>query len=75
LLSRVIDRGTTARSAGEIAEELDSRGIALTTTVGRHLFSLVCTCLAEDFDAVFALLGEMLMTPAIPEAELTTRKG
>jgi len=75
LLSRVIDRGTAVRSASEIAEELDSRGIALTTTVGRHLFSLVCTCLAEDFEAVFALLGDILMMPTLPEAELTTRKG
>ena len=35
----------------------------------------MCTCLAEDFEAIFALLGEILMTPTIPEAELTTRKG
>jgi zinc protease len=75
LLSRVIDRGTVRQSADEIAEELDSRGIALTTAVSRHLFSLACTCLAEDFEAVFALLGEILMTPTVPEGELTTRKG
>ena len=46
LLSRVLDRGTATRSAADIAEELDSRGITLTTAVTRHLFSLVCTCLA-----------------------------
>ncbi len=50
LLSRVIDRGTASRSADDIAEELDSRGIALTTVVTRHLFSIVCTCLADDFE-------------------------
>ena len=59
LLSRVIDRGTATRSAAEIADELDSRGISLTIAVTRHLFSLVCTCLAEDFEPVLALLGEM----------------
>ena len=44
LLSRTIDRGTATRSAADIAEELDSRGITLTINVTRHLFSLVCTC-------------------------------
>ena len=55
LLSRTIDRGTATRSASAIAEELDSRGITLSVGVSRHLFSLACTCLAEDFEPVFAL--------------------
>jgi zinc protease len=75
LLSRTIDRGTTTRSADEISDELDNRGIALTTTVTRHVFSIVCTCLAEDFDAVFALLGDIVMSPTLPDSELATRKG
>lgn len=75
LLARVIDRGTATRSADDIAEELDGRGIALTTTVTRHVFSIVCTCLAEDFAPVFALLGDILMSPTLPESELATRKG
>jgi zinc protease len=75
LLARVIDRGTTTRTAEQVAEELDSRGITLTVVVNRHLFSLVCTCLADDFEAVFALLGDVLMRPTIPDAELATRKG
>ena len=56
LLSRVIDRGTATRSADEIADELDNRGIAVAVTVTRHVFSIVCTCLAEHFEVVFALL-------------------
>jgi zinc protease len=75
LLSRVIDRGTATRSALEIADELDNRGISLTIAVTRHVFSLVCTCLAEDFEPVFSLLGQMLMQPSLPEAEISTRKG
>ena len=75
LLSCVIDRGTATRSAADIAEELDSRGITLTSTVTRHLFSLVCTCLADDFEAVLALLGDILMNPSLPEDEIATRKG
>jgi zinc protease len=75
LLSRVIDRGTATRSAAEIAEELDSRGITLTIAVTRHLFSLVCTCLADDFEPVLSLVGDILMSPSVPDEELATRKG
>ena len=75
LLSKVIDRGTATRSADDIAEALDSRGISLGITVTRHLFSFICTCLADDFDEVMALLGDIIRRPSLLEAELTTRKG
>jgi zinc protease len=75
LLSRVIDRGTTTRSAADIAEELDSRGITLTTLVTRHAFSLVCSCLSDDFEPVLALLAEIVMSPSLPAEEIAVRKG
>src|SRR5215510_5980528 len=75
LLSKVIDRGTATRSADDIAEALDSRGISLGLTVTRHLFSLICTCLTEDFADVIALLADLIQAPSLPEAELATRKG
>ncbi|MGE0703445.1 MAG: M16 family metallopeptidase [Vicinamibacterales bacterium] len=75
LLARVIDRGTTRRTADEIAELLENRGSSLSVVVGRHQLSLVCACLSEDFDAVFSLLAEMLIAPALPDSEIATRKG
>src|SRR5262245_48485969 len=75
LLSKLIDRGTTARSVDDIAEALDSRGISLGVTVTRHLFSFICTCLADDFEDVMSLLAEIIRTPSLPDAQLTTRKG
>jgi len=75
LLSRVIDLGTARRSASDIAEEIDSRGITITIGVTRHLFSIVCTCLTEDFEPVLALLGEIVTSPSLPDAEIATRKG
>jgi zinc protease len=75
LLSRVIDRGTHTRSAAEIAEALDDRGISLSIAVTRHLFTLYCTCLAEDFDTVMSLVADIVTSPTIPESELATRKG
>jgi len=75
LLSRVIDRGTESRSAAQVAEELDGRGITLSISVTRHVFSIACTCLAEDFDPILELLADTLMRPAFPEDELAIRKG
>jgi zinc protease len=75
LLSRVIDRGTATRSAADIAEELDSRGITLTVTVTRHLFSLGCSCLAEDFEPVLSLLADIVQSPSLPDEEIAIRKG
>jgi zinc protease len=75
LLSRVIDRGTVTRSASDVAEALDNRGISLTTTASRTSSSLVCTCLSDDFEAVLALLGDIVTSPTVPDAELTTRRG
>ena len=74
-VSRTIDRGTHARSADVIADTLDSRGVALTVGVNRHAISLICTCLVEDFQAVLALLAEIVQEPAFPAHEVETRRG
>lgn len=73
-VSRTIDRGTAQRTGDEIAEVLDGRGVSLTVSVNRHALSLVCTCLVEDFDAILGLLGDILMAPAFPVAEVNTRR-
>ncbi len=80
LLARVIDRGTLgtpetrSRTAAEIAEELDGRGVTLNVGVTRHLVSFTCTCLASDFDAIMALLADIIRSPSFPESEVVTRK-
>jgi zinc protease len=75
VLSRVIDRGTATLSAEQIADELDGRGVSLTISVTRHLFTLVCTCLAEDFESVLTLVGDIVTMPSVPNDELAVRKG
>ncbi len=74
LLSRVIDRGTTSRTASEIADAIESRGSTLSVTVNRHVCCLTCTCLAEDFESLLPILGDMLISPSVPDAELHLRK-
>lgn len=75
VLSRVLDRGTEMRSAELIADELDGRGVSLTISVTRHLFSLFSTCLADDFESILTLIGEIVRSPSIPNEELAIRKG
>jgi zinc protease len=74
-VSRTIDRGTQQYSADELAEQLDGRGVTLSTSVGRHLLSLVCTCLVEDFDDVLRLLAEIVLRPTFPTLEVERRRG
>ena len=64
---RTIDRGTTARTADRIAEELENRGVSLSVTVNRHAMWLVCTCLVEDLEPILALLADIVMQPTFPE--------
>jgi len=74
LVSRMLDRGTASRSAAQIADELDGRGVALNVTVNRHVISVVCNCLSEDFDAVLGLVADIAINSTFPEAELVVRR-
>lgn len=73
-LSRVIDRGTARRSAEEIADLLDGRGVALNVAVTRHHLLVSCTCLSEDFATMLELVADVLREPALPEREVETRR-
>ena len=74
-LSRVIDRGSAAYSADEIAEEFDVRGVALRVHVTRHALTLGCDCLTEDFEDVLSILSDIIRTPTCQEREISTRRG
>ena len=74
-VSRTIDRGTETRTADDIAEELDSRGVSLGVTVNRHALQIICTCLVEDLQAMLAVLADIAMRPIFPEAEVSNRRG
>jgi zinc protease len=73
-VAKTVDRGTSTRSADEIAEALDSRGVSLAVTVNRHAITLVCTCLVEDFASVLSLVGDIVIRPVFPETEVGTRR-
>ncbi len=73
-LSRVIDRGTTSRSADAVAEALDDRGVALRTATNRHVVTLSCTCLSEDFADVLGVVADVARNPVFPEEEIEKRR-
>jgi zinc protease len=73
-VSRTIDRGTASRSAEDIAEELDQRGVSLSTAINRHALSVGCTCLVEDLEAILGVVADIAMRPVFPEDEITTRR-
>jgi zinc protease len=75
LTSRVLDRGTERRSSDDIADVLDARGVSLSVNANRHVLTASCTCLSEDFEEILNLIGELMMMPAFPEAEVDKRKG
>jgi zinc protease len=73
-LARVIDRGTKTRSADAIADGLDDRGVALRVSTNRHLMTLTCTCLSEDFADVLAVLADVARNPVFPPEEIEKRR-
>jgi zinc protease len=74
LVGHVLDRGSLRRPADILAEELDERGVALRVTTTRHRLAVSCTCLAEDFNEVLAILLDVARRPTFPEAEIDIRR-
>lgn len=74
-VSRVIDRGTMRRTADALSQALDFRGVSLSTGVGRHTFTLSCTCLTEDLDDILQLVAEVITQPSFLPHEVETRRG
>lgn len=72
--SRTLDRGTPSRSADAIAWELDSRGVSLAVTINRHVLSVTCQCLAEDFEPVLEVMADLLGHAQYPDDQVTGRR-
>jgi zinc protease len=74
LVARVLDRGTHTRTGADIADELDGRGASLSVAAGRHQITVSATCLAEDFEAIFALMADVVQRPAFDARDVMTRR-
>ncbi len=74
LVARVLDRGTATRTAEEIADALEERGVSLAIKTNRHTTSIAVDCLRDDFDAVLAIVADLLRRPAFPDDQLALRR-
>jgi zinc protease len=73
-LGRVIDRGTRRLSAEAIAGALDDRGVVLRASTNRHVLTISCTCLSEDFGDILSLVAGIIREPAFPQDEIDKRR-
>jgi len=69
-LAEMLKEGTAGRSADEIAEAVDFMGAELETAGSQDMVQATISMLDEYFADGLALLGEIVLEPALPEDEL-----
>ena len=67
LMSECLLKGTSTRSAADIARFLEDIGGAINTSTGNNSLSVGCQVLAEDLDAGLELMADVVMNPSFPE--------
>ncbi len=67
--ARMLIRGTTTRSAEDIARLVDDLGASLVTTCGNNTQYTQALCLAEDWQRLMELTADVLLNPAFDAGE------
>jgi zinc protease len=70
LVADMVDEGTAARSALEIADAVDLLGASLSSTAGYDASQLRLSVLRSGFPEALSILADVVMNPSFPEAEL-----
>jgi len=66
---KMLVKGTTEHTEGELADELETYAIGLSGAAGMDTASVSMGCLTEQVDRALALMGEVAMQPTFPAAE------
>jgi len=74
LTASLLDKGTTTRSAEEIAESIDFVGASLSASAGDDAISVSTSVLTEFLDTALVLLSDIVRNPTFPESELETER-
>lgn len=74
LTASLLDQGTTARSAAEIADTIDSIGGGLTTGAGTDLTFMSVLVMKDNFQLGLELLSDVVRNPAFDSAELERQR-
>ena len=67
--SRMLIKGTTTRSADDIARVLEDLGAQLSASCGNSTFYSQALCLTEDWPTVLELSADVLLNPSFAEDE------
>jgi zinc protease len=70
LLARMLLKGTTSRSAEQIATQIESLGGSIDSYGANHSFGVSLEILAEDFKAGLDVFADVILRPAFPGDEL-----
>lgn len=74
LLCEMMLKGTTTRSAAELADAVENLGGGISSNAGNNTFSLRIRGLAQDTEALLELLADAALHPTFPEEALATEK-
>ncbi len=72
--SDLLTRGTTTRSARDIAETLESLGARLSPFSGLNSFGVQGMSLTEDLDSLLDIIADILLDSTFPEEEITRQR-
>lgn len=73
-VAKVLDRGTETRTAEDIADVLDDRGVSFSIKAGRHTTGLSVDCLSEDVDLILDLVADIVRHPSFAEDQIALRR-
>ena len=74
LLANMMTRGTATKSPEELEEAIDNLGARISVSAGRESFVISANALARNYDAVLALIEEILLEPRWDEKEFDLAK-
>ena len=70
----MLDKGTSLKSRGEIADFIESKGAALGLYSQNNSFGISIKLLKDDIDTGLELLKELVSSPSFPEPEIEQLK-
>ena len=74
LLAECLLKGTSSRSASQVADALENLGGSISTEAGNNTLTLHARVLSEDTDSMLELLADVILHPAIPQEAINTEK-
>lgn len=75
ITAQALTRGTRQRGFQEIYSAVESIGASLAFGAGNHSSSFYAKGLAEDLDLLLDLMGECMLSPSFPKAQVDRLRG